>query len=591
MKSHATGFLGALAVVVASAYLGIAAAAVLGLVATPVALRTAVVAGLVGLVAYIGPPEGPWRGGAVAGLALGLVAVIGLDLASGDFSLGVGQVGSLVGVVIAIPLLKGLWTGSGLPIARLLLAVIFLLVIVGLIRTVIEGGALGHDESAYAVKARAWLFGTPDTGWQLHRAPLISLLGLPVVYFTESEPMIRAVGVLTALAALGAVAVLAKRVGGWWTAVLASGTVAVSLSYLRRGSEYLTDIPAAGILAVITWVVIGAVRDPERKERTVLWLGPLVAAAFYMRYQSVLAIGGIAVGGAIAWPTAVRSLRRPLIKAAGVTVVALIPHLTWATVVTGRPWGIVLVTGDAAGRAFLGEGLVDYARMFPFDLAGPAGAVIMSIGGLWIAWAIIVGAKQRSSDFRLALFVLIAIIAAVVPLGLVAHGEPRFVFYPSWLLIILGSLSIVRALSAVPMRAAVATGTVAAILWVPAFSETLRAVDRNAEARGANLQVVVDASNAIEEMASGASCGVLTTYEPQVNWYSVCSTELFEPDMPELGLELLDEDSKFAVLFENGKRQPVGAVADNYLALGPNSVVEARVEGIGDATIVVVTDD
>jgi len=58
------------------------------------------------------------------------------------------------------------------------LAILFFVVTIALVRAIIEGGALGHDESAYALKARSWLIGTPDTGWQLHRAPALSILGL-----------------------------------------------------------------------------------------------------------------------------------------------------------------------------------------------------------------------------------------------------------------------------------------------------------------------------------------------------------------------------------------------------------------------------
>jgi len=74
---------------------------------------------------------------------------------------------------------------------------------------------------------------------------------------------------------------------------VAVATVGAALSFLRRGSEFLTDVAAAGILLTIVRLVLLIVGDPETNAHRVWWLGPLVAAAFYMRYQSALAVVGI----------------------------------------------------------------------------------------------------------------------------------------------------------------------------------------------------------------------------------------------------------------------------------------------------------
>ena len=45
----------------------------------------------------------------------------------------------------------------------------------------------------------------------------------------------------------------------------------------------------------------------------------------------------------------------------------------------------------------------------------------------------------RTSESDNAWFVAVVVLVAVVPLGLVSHGEPRFVFFPVWLLVAVGS--------------------------------------------------------------------------------------------------------------------------------------------------------
>lgn len=585
----AVGLVGALSVVLATAYACVCAAALLGRAATPDIYRTGLVAVVV-LAAILlpWPEDDSWRRGAAIGVVVGVAGVVGYELLGSNPSIGAGQIGALIGALFTFPLL-GLVRSGRLGAGFIRIALLLLLVVVGVafVRTILEGGGFGHDESAYVLKTRSWLEGTPDTGWQLHRAPFVSALAAPIVAFTESEVAIRLVGSFLAVAALVGVMLVAERVGGLWAALIAGATVGASLSYLRRGSEYLTDVPAAGVLLFIVAVVLTVVRRPDTSRRLVFWLGPLVALAFYVRYQSSLAVVGIAAATVIVWPGVVKRLWRPLSISAGMAAAAIVPHIIWATAVTGTPWGVVLATQEAGGREFLGEGLVDYATMFSKDLAGPAGAVLMGAGSLWIGWCLVTGFRRRSDDARLAGFVAIVVAVAVVPLGLVAHGEPRFVFFPVWLLVALGAHAVVRLITNLSPRQRVALVAIAGILWLPLFTETVRRADRNAEARGENFAVVVDASNIIEADASG-SCGVLTTYQPQVTWYSTCWTELFSPNAPDLGVGDLQGDRDYAVLFENGKRQPSPQQQEKYIELGPVETVPARTEGIGEATIVFI---
>ncbi|MBW3667470.1 MAG: hypothetical protein KY394_07740, partial [Actinobacteria bacterium] len=184
---------------------------------------------------------------------------------------------------------------------------------------------------------------------------------------------------------------------------------------------------------------------------------------------------------------------------------------------------------------------------------------------------------------------LVVVVVSVVPLGLVVHGEPRFVFFPVWLLIAAGSALVVELVRRLPARLLPVAVVVAAFMWLPLFAETVRQADHNAEARGETLAVVEDASNVIELDGAG-SCAVLTTYNPQVTWYSTCFTGLFRPGRDDLGIADLAGERLYALLFVNGKREPVGEERQAYLELGPTEMVPAQNGVIGDATIVDINE-
>lgn len=591
MKSLAAGFSRAFAVVLGTSFIAVSAVALVGLAPRPDIYKTGLVL-VVALAAVLlpWPSDASWRRGAAIGIVAGIAGVIGYGLFSDGPAIGPGQVGALLGALVTFPLLSLSGSGGLAPrFVRFALVVLMVVVGIAMVRTILGGGAFGHDESAYVLKARSWVEGTPDTGWNLHRGPFVSWLAVPVVAFTESEVAVRLVGSLLSVAALVGVMLVARKIGGLWPALIAGATVGASLPYLRRGAEYLTDVPAAGVLLFVVAIVLTVVRNPDKSGRLVIWLGPLVALGFYVRYQSALSVIGIALATVIVWPRVVRRLWRPLLMAGIVAVVAIIPHLLWATAASGSPWGAVLGF-NASGGENLGEGLADYAGMFPKDLAGPVGALLMAVALVWMVWSLVTGARRRSEDGRLALFVTIVVVVAVVPLGLVAHGEPRFVFFPVWLLIALGAHALVGVARRLTSRQLVALITVAAIGWIFLFTETANRTDRQAEARAAGFQTVVDASDYIEADASG-SCGVLTSYLPQVTWYSECFTDGFSNDSAEVSVDRLEGDKHYVLLFENGKRQPAPDRVQDFLDLGPVSEIDSSNESIGDATIVEVPED
>jgi len=102
--------------------------------------------------------------------------------------------------------------------------------------------------------------------------------------------------------------------------------------------------------------------------------------------------------------------------------------------------------------------------------------------------------------------------------------------------------------------------------------------------RKANNEPVELAALEVMELAGAESCGVLTSYTPQVTFYSGCASEVFENAVgPDEQLERLRGELRFMVLIQNGKQQPLGPELQGFVDLtsGPPVVVEgARRDGL-----------
>src|SRR5690606_41611407 len=122
---------------------------------------------------------------------------------------------------------------------------------------------------------------------------------------------------------------------------------------------------------------------------------------------------------------------------------------------TGAAWGILLDPAGAGGRESLGEGLVDYARDLPDLLAGQAGALLLLVGLGWGLWCLTEPVHRAR-----AVFLLVPAIGQFVLLGLLSHGEPRFVFFPVGLLLVAVALAVEQLRMRLPLW------TYEAVVWI-----------------------------------------------------------------------------------------------------------------------------
>jgi hypothetical protein len=335
---------------------------------------------------------------------------------------------------------------------------------------------LGHDESVYAGRARSWATGQPSAGWHVYRPVGLPAVGRVVLGLigavTGSVPTAQASGdgglqPGTATVALRVIALglalltllvtylVGVRLIGPPRAAVAVLVVVGGVTFVRRAPEFLDDIPAAGLLLTAAYLVLRSRRSgvPARA-----WSLPAAAAvgvtACLVRYGAASGLLAIALAGLIAWgPRVWLRAWRELVGAALVLAAGLAPLLAYSVRATGSPLGLIQSAAVAAHGSYLGEGLVFYARAFAMDLAGPLGAVVMTAGILGVAPAAqrLLTVRRRVTTVTAAdrerVFLGAAAVLALVVLGLVAHGESRYVMFSVLTLTLLGTDSLVSALA------------------------------------------------------------------------------------------------------------------------------------------------
>ncbi len=448
------------------------------------------------------------------------------------------------------------------------LVVVFL--VLALLPLILDGGMLGHDESAYALKARHWLEGTPDTGWQLHRGPALSVYAYPILAMGGAEPALRVIGLVGAAGLVMAVWLLAERLANGKAAALAAIGIVAGPAMLRRSTEFLTDVPAAALLVLCMLVVWRDLGERESASYRLMWVLPPAWVAFYLRYQSALSLVLIAVTVLVLWWPKVRRRPAPLIATLLVGLVGLVPHAVQAMQLTGSPWGLVTHTGGVAIRAYVGEGFLDYLVQTRWAL----GAFVAPIAIIATLVGLIAGWRARAVRTKY-LFLVIPSALQVIGLAIISHGEPRFIFFPFALMVVGGAMTIEHWVVTGGSRVASATAWGLVVLLVGSLAFSVAQARSEVALRSAIFEPIEAAARFIEGEADGKTCSVLTTYHPQMTFYSGCSTELFDPGQdPAAMVDRLSGTERFMILVEPGKRQIDGEARSALIALADGPPTE-----------------
>ena len=304
-------------------------------------------------------------------------------------------------------------------------------------------GPLGWDESVYAVKSGELLHGWPDTGWGAHRPPLLSVLGLGPLLLGTDEALLRSINLLFAIVGIIATWYLARAMAGPRAAVLAALLVAGMSTLQYQAGLFLSDVPSAALVIVLMVLVWHTMEADAPIGWGILWFAPLAIGTFYLRYGSILPLGGVVVAALLLWPRRVREAWAKHLVMGAVALILLVPHLFLAVEETGSPFGVISTAQAAAAGASWGSSLVAYAAWLPWRLAGPLPAAAATLGLAGAVRRLVHAAVQRrwSPHVRGPAFLLIVALVQVLGLGSI-HAESRYVLLPMMLLCVAGSVII-----------------------------------------------------------------------------------------------------------------------------------------------------
>jgi hypothetical protein len=408
---------------------------------------------------------------------------------------------------------------------------------------------LGHDEAVYATKARSWLADLPANQWQSYRPVLLPALGRVALAIHDGVGSLRLLGLGLALATLGIIYFAGARLTSPRRAVVAMAVFVSGWGFLRRLPEFLNDIAAASLLLAVAYLIVRSRQRPASP--ALLAASAIAVVVFYLRYGA--ASGLLALAGAmlVAWgPRAWLASWRQLGVAAGLFLGGLLPHFVHSDRVGGSPLAILRSAGEVAYREYMGDGLFYYAQVFPFRLAGDLGGVVMAAGliaAVLAARRLLRGEPERPADDRVRVFLGLAAVLHVIVLGLTAHGEERFVFFPIILLTILGIDGLAEFFG---------KWSAAALVVVALFAALAALANYRVVTDGYLAQVTAERASIVavaQQLSTDRPCLVVTSYQPEIGWYSGCATMGFAQAKR---VRLPANQPVYLAIFEGGRGQP-----------------------------------
>ena len=391
---------------------------------------------------------------------------------------------------------------------------------------------LGWDESVYASKSRSLLTDFPSSTWAIYRAPGLPVVGLLGGAFGFVDANLRAVTVVLNIGALAMAWALARMLWGPLAAIVALLTIVGSPVVIAEIALFHTDLPAAGVLLAMMLLVWYEFECRPEPSRLLIAAAPLAALAFYIRYGSILPIGGIGVAAVVLWHRLM--LRNKGLVGITVALAALLfaPHVLEAMSRTGSPLGIITSAGEQVDTSEPIATAARYLGWLPAQLAHRLGFVVMLAGVVYGAVVAIDAIRRRELGPAARRYLWLFVPAGVTTVGLIlqSHAEQRYVLFPVLLAIIAGAGAIsaavvwLRARPALVGRQRAFDGAVGVgILLVAVIAGSVGARRIVVLERGGDeLRWQPAVGRAIDEDADGP-CVVATSIPPIIEWYSQCA--------------------------------------------------------------------
>ncbi len=443
-----------------------------------------------------------------------------------------------------------------------------------------DGAPLGHDEAVYALKAKSIADGaTSEYFWTAYRAPGLPISLLAVFPFGSTAPYLRLVVLGFGLITVGFTYLVAKELFGSRAGLIAAGGVAVTPAILASSTQVWPDVPGAALSLLTMWVVLLTTRG-EKFSWWVVLAAPLAWLATYVRFGAPIPLAlGIAIIVAYRWRAALRSVPQIVVLAAvsgvGIWAILFLPAITGSR---GAPYAAIRSLQER--NAFpIYRGLYDYYRQSGLLLGGPAGFVMV----LGVATSVVLAVRRVLDRRAVATTLGIALLSGLV-IAVQLHGEYRYLSPVLPFLWIAGGAAI-AALTRSWDRQLLITAGLIAIVAAGLSARTDAAVQNRFNDTFATLQ---RASQELEDRAEGP-CGAITSYVPQVAWYSGCVTKNWDLDEVRLNpAGFPDGAPTYLFWVERGKRQPDATLTAEYTTQTQGLVFEEGVPGNGLAQYVQV---
>src|SRR3989344_5043112 len=148
----------------------------------------------------------------------------------------------------------------------------------------------GHGESVYLTEARSWIDGAPADEFKIYRPIGMAGFGWIFLHFGDSERLLRLFGVIFGAIATLFIYLFFKRIFNTPFALVITGVIGTSTLFLREAPLFQNDIPSSGLLIGTLWL-LWIYYESAGKSRSIYFVGPLAALAFYIRYGVASAFG------------------------------------------------------------------------------------------------------------------------------------------------------------------------------------------------------------------------------------------------------------------------------------------------------------
>ncbi len=273
---------------------------------------------------------------------------------------------------------------------------------------------LWWDEGEYGLKAKAFAFGTPETGWYGAREVVVPFIFSLILRIGGSEAIFRFMQVLVSFATVWMTYILGAKLFDKKIALIATAVMAVNAVHLFFTCRILTYLWAP-LFFLLTFYLFfqGYI---EKKGNKYLYATPIVAALGISTYGS-LAFGILAIGIFLFITERFNFLKKKEIwYMAVIGFICLIPQFIYSKIAYGAFVGRLagLESSKPASNFSL---IFDYLKMMP-HLFGVIFATLVLIGFIYILFTILISYDLvLKNQHKILKSYLLIILWAVAVLG------------------------------------------------------------------------------------------------------------------------------------------------------------------------------